>query len=115
MRVDVNLQVNQANTVRKPDPKPSLLVWIGGVAVRTLFLIVLTVITARVSSPQMEHISSLYETPGDLIRVLMGLGVCTWFIVNLFILPKDAGAYRTWMYLGLAVIPLSVLCAIVIW
>src|ERR1700691_1890276 len=99
----------------KPDPKPSAGVWFGGVVVRTLFLIVLTAITARVASPQMEHLSSLYETPGDLIRVLLGFGVCAWFIVNLFILPKDAGAYRTWMYLGVTVLPLALLCAFVVW
>ena len=75
----------------------------------------LTVITARVASPQMEHLTSIYETPGDLIRVLMGVGVCAWFIVNLFILPKDPGAYRTWMYIGIALLPLSLLCAVVIW
>lgn len=104
-----------ANTTRKSDPKPSARVWFGGVAVRTLFLIVLTAITARVASPQMEHLTSLYETPGDLIRVLLGFGVCAWFIVNLFILPKDPGAYRTWMYLGLTVLPLLLLCAFVVW
>lgn len=118
MSADLNRQANQADRVGKSDPKLSELsdrVWFGGVAVRTLFLIVLTILTARVASPQMERLSSLYETPGDLVRVLMGLGVCSWFIVNLFILPKDPGAYRTWMYLGLAVVPLSVLCAFVVW
>jgi hypothetical protein len=116
MRPEANLQGNQANNkVGDSDPRPPPLVWFGGVAVRTLFLIVLTVLTARVASPQIERLSSIYETPGDLIRVLLGVGVCSWFIVHLFILPKDAGAYRTWMYLGLAVIPLSVLCAIVVW
>jgi hypothetical protein len=112
MRTDADLPTNRTKTT---DPKPSAQVWFGGVAVRTLFLIVLTVITARVASPQMEHLSSLYETPGDLIRVLLGFGVCAWFIVNLFILPKDAGAYRTWMYLGVTVLPLAVLCAVVVW
>lgn len=111
----MNLEADQANTARELGLKPPLLVWIAGVAARTLFLIVLTVLTARVASPQIEHLTSVYETPGDLIRVLMGIGVCSWFIVNLFILPKDAGAYRTWMYLGLAVLPLSVLCAFVVW
>ena len=110
----MNLEVHQANAARKSD-QPPLHVWYGGVAVRTLFLIVLTIMTARVASPQIEHLTSVYETPGDLIRVLMGIGVCSWFIVNLFVLPKDAGAYRTWMYLGLAVLPLSVLCAFVVW
>jgi len=115
MRADTNLQANQRNTAKKADPKPLPHVWFGGVAVRTVFLIVLTIMTARVASPQMERLSSIYETPGDLIRVLMGVAVCSWFIVNLFILPKDVGAYRTWMYLGFAVLPLSVLCAFVVW
>ena len=104
-----------ANTAIKAGVQPSNRVWFGGVLVRTVFLIVLTVITARVASPQMEHFSSLHETPGDLIRVLLGFGVCGWFIVNLFILPKDPGAYRTWMYLGVTVLPLAVLCAVVVW
>jgi hypothetical protein len=115
MRANLNLQTNQADTARKSEPRPPAYVWFGGVAVRTLFLIVLTILTARVASPQIERLSSLYETPGDLIRVVMGLGVCSLFIVNLFILPKDAGAYRTWMYLGIAILPLSVLCAFVVW
>jgi hypothetical protein len=115
MRTETNLQPNQSNKAGKPESGPSLPVWIGGVAARTLFLIVLTLITARVARPQMEHLTSIYETPGDLIRVLMGVGVCAWFVVNLFILPKDPGAYRTWMYLGIAILPLSVLCAVVIW
>lgn len=104
-----------AATSRKPDPGPSASVWFGGVAVRTCFLIVLTVLTARVASPQIETIRSVFETPGDLIRVVLGFGVCVWFVVNLFILPKDPGAYRTWLYLGVAVLPLSVLCAFVVW
>jgi len=115
MSADAKLQANQVAAAKRTESKPPTYVWFGGVAVRTLFLIVLTIITARVASPQIERLTSLHETPGDLIRVLMGVGVCAWFIVNLFILPKDAGAYRTWMYLGLAVIPLSVLCAVVIW
>src|ERR1700761_329477 len=117
MRTETNLQANQPPKTKADaeSAKPTSYVWAGGVAVRTLFLIVLTVLTARVASPQMERLSSLYETPGDLIRVLMGVGVCGWFIVNLFILPKDAGAYRTWMYMGLALLPLAALCAYVVW
>jgi hypothetical protein len=111
----MNLELDQVDTARKPDTKPTNLVWFGGVAFRTLFLLVLTVLTARVARPQIEHFWSAYETPADLIRVLLGFGVCSWLIANLFILPKDAGAYRTWMYLGVAVLPLSVLCAFVVW
>ena len=115
MRTDANQPVNRARKDEDPVSKLPTHIWAGGVAVRTIFLIVLTVLTARVASPQIERLSSVYETPGDLIRVLMGVGVCALFIVNLFILPKDAGAYRTWMYLGIAVLPLSVLCAFVLW
>jgi hypothetical protein len=88
---------------------------LAGIAVRTLFIAILVLITARVSSPQMEHVWSLYETPGDLIRVALGLVVCVWLAVHVFILPKDPSGYRTWLYLGLAILPLAVLCAIAVW
>jgi hypothetical protein len=105
----------RADIPEKPNSKPSAGIWFGGVAVRTIFLIVLTALTARVASPQIENIWSVFETPGDLIRVALGFAVCVWFIVNLFILPKDAGAYRTWLYLGVAILPLSLVCAFVVW
>jgi hypothetical protein len=105
----------QADTPKRPAPKLPAGVWIGGVTVRTLFLLVLTVLTARVASPQIENIWSVFETPGDLIRVALGLAACAWLVVHLFILPKDPESYRTWLYLGLAVLPLSVLCAFVVW
>jgi hypothetical protein len=115
MSTDTELRINQRRKAENAAAKPPSHVWAGGVAVRTIFLIVLIVLTARVASPQMERLSSLYETPGDLVRVALGFGVCTFFVVNLFILPKDSGAYRTWMYLGPAVLPLSLLCAYVVW
>lgn len=86
-----------------------------GLAARTIFIVILTVVTAHVASPQIEHIWSLHETPGDLIRVALGAAVCIWLIVHLFILPKDAGGYRTWFYLGFTILPLAVICAVAIW
>jgi hypothetical protein len=83
--------------------------------VRTLFILILGVITARVASPQNETIWSVLETPGDFIRVILGVILCAWFAVQVFMLPKDAAAYRLWIYLGLALLPLSLLCAVVIW
>jgi TRAP-type C4-dicarboxylate transport system permease small subunit len=90
-------------------------VWFAGLAVRTLFIAVLIVITARVASPQIEQLWTLLDTPGDLIRVALGVAVCLWLLVHLFILPKEPGGYRTWLYLGLILLPLTVLCAVVIW
>ena len=99
----------------RPTPKPTYGVFIGGVAFRTLFIIALAILTARVAMPQIEKIWSVFETPDDLIRVALGFALCVWCVINLFILPKDAEAYRTWFYLGLAVLPLSLLCTFVVW
>ena len=82
---------------------------------RSTFIVILIIITARVASPQVEHIWAIYETPGDLIRVLLGLVVCIWLVVHLFVLPRDAGAYRTWFYMGCVLVPLSILLGVVIW
>jgi hypothetical protein len=82
---------------------------------RAIFLIIVTVVTARVASPQVENIWSVFETPADLFRVALGVAVCAWLIVHIFIPPKDPDGYRVWLYLGLAVLPFSVLCAIVVW
>jgi hypothetical protein len=94
---------------------PSGRVRIAAIILRALFIGLLIVVTARVASPQTERFWSAYETPGDLIRMALGFSVCLWLAVHVFILPKDAEAYRTWLYLGLAVLPLALLCAIVIW
>ncbi|MBV8922211.1 hypothetical protein [Bradyrhizobium sp.] len=98
-----------------PGERISTSVWLGGLAARTIFIAILIAITARVSSPQLEHIWSLWEAPSDFVRVALGAVVCGWLFVHVFILPKDAGGYRTWLYLGLIILPMSALCAVVIW
>ena len=95
--------------------KPTFGLFIGGIAFRTLFIIALAVLTARVAMPQIEKIWSVFETPDDLIRVALGFALCVWCLINLFVLPKDDEAYRTWFYLGLAVLPLALLCTFVVW
>jgi hypothetical protein len=84
-------------------------------AVRTIFLIILIVITGRVAAPQLEHIWSIWESPSDVARVALGVAVCGWLLINLFIIPKDPGGYRTWLYLGPVLLPLAILCAVVAW
>jgi hypothetical protein len=106
--------VNTAKT-RDPEARISRSVWLGGLAVRTIFIAILIIVTARVSSPQVERMWSLWETPSDVIRVALGAGVCFWLLAHIFIVPKDDAGYRAWLYLGLAILPLSVLCAVVIW
>jgi len=106
--------VNTTNE-KLPDARLPTTVWLAGLVVRTLFIGILIIITARVSSPQLEHISSLYETPSDLVRVALGFLVCAWLAANLFILPKDPGGYRTWAQLGPILLPLSLLGAYAVW
>jgi hypothetical protein len=97
-----------------PQPVPTRIKTAGLVS-RSLLLIVLGLMAARVSAPQ--HLGSTwYDVPrGDLIRALLGIGFCIWMLVELFILPKDPASYRTWMYLGVTLLPLGVVCLIVVW
>jgi hypothetical protein len=82
-----------AKAKKKPvETPPSEGVRLAGLVMRSVFIIVLIVITARVASPQMERLRTIYETPGDLIRVVLGMAVCIWLAANLFVLPRDAGA-----------------------
>lgn len=89
--------------------------WLLGLVFRTLFIVVLVVITVRVAMPQSETILTSYETHADLLRLVLGAGVCFWLAFHVFKLPKDPGVFRTWLYLGPVLIPLALLCAAVIW
>jgi len=86
-----------------------------GTVLRALFIACLLVITLRVSLPQNETIWTAYDTPGDLVRLILGFAVCLWLAIQLFKAPKDAAAYRTWLQFGLAAVPFAVLCLIAIW
>jgi TRAP-type C4-dicarboxylate transport system permease small subunit len=85
------------------------------IVLRTLFLGALVAVTVRLSSPQSETIWTAYETPSDLIRLALGVAVCLWIVMHLFMLPKPAEGYRTWVYLGLVVAPVALAVAIAIW
>lgn len=110
--VDTPPQIPPAQ--RSANAKLPFGVWTAGLASRTLLIVILAVATVRVASPQSETIWSAYETPGDLIRLLVGFALCVWLIVHAFILPKDADGYWTWIYLA-PVAGLALLCTIVIW
>ena len=71
---------------------------------RALFIGALVAVTARISSPQSESISTV--TPGDLGGVS---------VIHLFMLPEDEEGYRIWLYLGPVVAPLALAVAIAIW
>jgi hypothetical protein len=88
---------------------------IAATLLRTAFIFILIALMIRVSMPQSETIWSAYETPGDLIRLWLGIGVCIWLVSQLFHGPNDAHGYRTWLYLGLAAVPFTAICLFAIW
>jgi hypothetical protein len=88
---------------------------ITAVVFRTAFIFVLMALVMRVAQPQSETIWTAYETPGDLIRLWLGIGVCIWLLWQLFEGPKDAHGYRAWLYLGVTALPFSLFCLFATW
>jgi hypothetical protein len=86
-----------------------------GLLLRTLFLIGVIVVTARVATPQNETLWSAYDTPDDLLRIVLGTGVCLFVAAQIFRYSRDPADMRRWVPIGLAVLPLLLLCAVVIW
>jgi hypothetical protein len=104
-----------SGTTKAPNARIALRQLRLGVLLRTIFIACLVVVIFHVSMPQSSTIWTAYEAPGDLIRLMLGLAVGIWIGIQLFIIPKDAGAYRTWLYLGLAAVPFLVICIVGIW
>src|ERR1700734_3901109 len=98
-----------------PSPKSPADTRFIGKVFRTIFLIGLIAVTLRVALPQSETIWTIYDEPGDVVRFGLGLGVCVWIAVHLFKVPKEAEAFQTWFYFGLAGGPLVPLCAVFLW
>lgn len=88
---------------------------LAAIALRTTFMLILLAVTVRVSAPQSERLWSVYETPGDLVRLALGIAVVLWIVIHMFMTPKDANAYRTWLRLGPIAVLFALICAIGIW
>jgi hypothetical protein len=113
------LQVQEQQTgsskVGMPAATIPMAVRILAIALRAVFIGALVVVTVRVSSPQSESLVSVHETLGDLIRLALGFAVCLWISIHLFMPPRTAEGYRTWVFLGLVVAPLAWAVAFIIW
>src|SRR5690349_1544971 len=84
------MPMNWANEVERPKGKPAAAelssgLRIVGATLRTIFILAILVIIIKVSLPQSETIWTAYDTPGDLVRMALGLGVGIWIAVQLFI------------------------------
>jgi hypothetical protein len=65
--------------------------------------------------PQSETIWTAYDTPADLVRLILGIGVCAWLVYQLFLVPRDPASSRTWFYLGLVAVPFALIVLFVAW
>jgi hypothetical protein len=116
MSIKITPQAPQGTTPDASRPRSDVpaRLRIAAILLYAIFIGILLAVTMRVSSPQSESIWSIYETPGDLIRLALGFGVCLWILFHLFMLPKGEG-YRTWIYLGVIVIPFALALAFAVW
>jgi hypothetical protein len=96
-------------------PKPVFDPRVAATVLRTVFICLMITVTLRVAMPQNETIWTVDDTPADLIRLLLGIIVSIFLVVQLFYGPKDANGYRTWLYLGLAAVPLGLMLLAVVW
>lgn len=86
-----------------------------GLSLRTLFLLLVIAVTCRVASPQSEKLLSAYDTPADLFRTVLGVAVCIFLFVQIFRYSRDPADMRNWVVVGAAAVPLTILCAVIIW
>jgi hypothetical protein len=101
--------------MQTPAPGIPIGLRILAIFLRLVFVGALVAIAIRVSLPQSETFWSVHETPGDLVRLGLGMAVCLWVAVHLFTLPKTVGAYERWINLGVVIAPLALALAVVIW
>lgn len=107
-------QVTLPHAAMSSRPVP---IWlrIVSLTLRTLFILTLIVLTFLVSLPQSETIKTAYDTPTDLVRFALGVAVCLWLAIQLFVKPPDAAGYRSWIYLGVPAIPFALICLYYAW
>jgi hypothetical protein len=87
----------------------------AGIVLRTVFILSMVIVTVHVSMPQSSAIWWVYDTPADLLRVIVGCVACLWLVSQLFAVPSDSQAHRTWIYLGMTAIPFALICIVGIW
>jgi hypothetical protein len=100
---------------KESSAEPSTWLRIASLVLRTAFIVLLAVVIAHVSMPQSETLWTIFDTPGDVVRLLLGLAACGWLAVQLFTVPNDVHAHRTWVRLGMIAVPFLLICILAIW
>ena len=89
---------------------------IAAIVLRSLFLIFLVAIIVRASLPQSETIWTIYDEPVDVARLLIGLLASVWIVYHMFRPPMGGTqGYRTWLYLGTILDPVTCLILFAFW
>jgi putative effector of murein hydrolase len=88
---------------------------IAAMSLRTAFIVLLGIVTLRVTIPGRETLFSIYVEWGDLVRFGLGLAVCVWLAMQIFKRPKTIKGYWVWLYLGLVAVPFALICLVAIW
>lgn len=96
--------------IMKPSSQAPSGLRVAGTILRTAFICLLVLVTLRVSTPQSTTVWTVLNSPGDSLRLALGIGVSIWLLAQLFRVPHDEDAHRTWVYLGLAAIPVALVC-----
>jgi hypothetical protein len=108
-------RVGSSSDTGAPDTIISSGVRVAAIVLRAIFICLLVLITLAASMPQNETLWTVYDTPLDALRLLLGLAVCVWLVIQLFKGPRDAHGYRTWLYLGLFAVPFALICLGYLW
>jgi hypothetical protein len=95
--------------------EPNARLRLASFILRTIFIVSLIVVIARVSMPQSETLWTILDTPGDVVRLLLGMAACAWVAFQLFTMPNDLHAHRTWLRLGVVAVPFVLICILAIW
>jgi hypothetical protein len=88
---------------------------VAGFVMRGIFIAAIMIVIARVSMPQSSTIWTVYDNPGDLVRLVLGMAACIWIGIQLFTVPKDPHSYGAWFYIGLVAVPFALICVAGIW
>jgi hypothetical protein len=100
---------------KKAGAEPSARLRLASLILRTIFIVALVVVIAHVSMPQSETLWTIFDTPADVVRLLLGMAACAWIAFQLFTMPDDLHAHRTWLRLGIIAVPFVLVCILAVW
>jgi hypothetical protein len=87
---------------------------VAGTVCRSVFLIGLVPITARISLPDSLSRGALaHLSAADFVRAGIGIAVCIFLLVQLFRRPRDDHGYKAWSFIGLALVAVAIFVIVV--